>query len=407
MLSPQERDILDQQLEQWIKQGFVEPSRAWITCNPLFVPKSNGRMRTCIDYRPINAVIPSWDWPLPKIRDMRYHLLGTKWYARIDLKDAFHRIHVAPTHRALTAFHTHRGTYQFTRMPFGLSTAPATYQRFIEWVLFDILGKIIVYLDDILIMGQTRAQVIKRSEQVLQRLARSKVEVNREKSDLTPRQETVFVGMTIKQGRIGCALPVGTEPVPRTIQDWQSALGFANCFRDYLPSYAEKTAGLYPGTNQLPEEERLAKFKSLWSELSSAISLESYDDQKPGNLYLDASKRAVGAVLSQEGKVCAIFSKQLTKSQQNYSATDREHLALMLGLEAFRVMVQSNQKLVTRTDHSALLNRNEERMTARQLRWKVRVMEITSNLVHVAGKDNPADFWSRQGWEWGGDLFCG
>jgi hypothetical protein len=398
--------VLDVALDKWITQGYIEPSRAWVTCNPLFVAKRDGSMRTCVDYRPINRVIDLWEWPLPKIKDIRHRLGGTKWYVRLDLKEAFHRISIPTATRPLTAFHSHRGKFHFTRMPFGLSTAPATYQRFIEWVLHDVASYVVAYVDDILIMGATRLQVMTRAARVRKTLAAHLVDVNEEKST-GPCQEVRFVGLTIKQGTIGTALELPSRPLPHTKEQWYSALGYANCFRDYLPAYADKASGLYPGQNQLPEPERQAKWLNLWTELHQAISLTHYHDEHDGHLFLDASKYAVGAVLTQRGKVCAIYSKSLNKSQQNYSATDREHLALMLGLEAFRVFVQSNRKITTCTDHSALLNRNEDRMTARQLRWKTRVLEITANIVHVPGATNPADFWSRQGWTWGGDRFQG
>lgn len=404
LLSPNERAILGAQLAKWLDQGYIEKSRAWVTCNPLFVPKQDGSMRTCIDYRPINKVDTVWDWPLPKIREIRHRLAGSSWYSKIDLREAFHRISVDHASRPLTAFHTHLGNFQFTRMPFGLATAPPTYQRFIEWVLRPVLHLVIVYLDDILIYSGSRPENVKANKLVRKWLDRGNVEIREDKSH-GPQRQTKFVGLTVRAGTVGCALSLGEPITPRTIKQWQSVLGYANCFRDYLPAYADKTAGLYPGADQLPDLERQEKFRVLWKELAQAVSLEHYRDDQPGELFLDASKQAVGAVLTQSGKVCAIFSKALTRPQSNYSATDREHLALMLGLEAFRIFVQSNQKVVTRTDHSALLNRNESRMTARQLRWKLRVEEITTNIVHVPGVDNPADFWSRQGHEWGGDMF--
>lgn len=405
VFSARERAMLDQAINQWLKQGVIEATKAWVTCNPLFVEKKNGNMRTCIDLRPINRVLPEWEWPLPKIRDFRHRLALFSWFSRYDLKDAFFRIEVAPNSRPLLAFHSHRGNFQFKRMPFGVSSGPSQFQRFIEWVLRPCLAFVIVYIDDILIMASNRRQLRNRENRVRECLRQWRVEINKKKS-VSEVREVTFCGIVIRQGSIASALEQGSRPIPRTKQDWWSALGYANCFRDYLPSYADKAAGLYPGQNQLPEPERTQKWERLWDELRGQVSLAHYDDTKEGDLSLDASKHAVGAVLTQGGKVCAIFSKALTKPQQNYSATDREHLALLLGVEAFRVFLQSNKWLTVNTDHSALLNRAEDRMTGRQLRWKMRIAEITTRIKHIAGSTNPADFWSRQGWRWGGDQFC-
>ena len=380
--------------------GYVERSQAWVTCNPLFVEKKNGTICTCIDYRPINIVIDAWEWPLPRIRDIRHCLRGSRWYTRLDLKDAFHRIRIPAAYRPLTAFHTHRGVFQFTRMPFGLNTAPATYQRFLDWVLRHCDGRI-NYVDDILVYAHTPRQLARRVARVLAALREHDVEINQSKSVYTT-QELEFVGLRITRGNIGSALPVRPIDTPTTLKEWQSALGFANCFRDFIPNYAEIVADMYPGVRQVPMEARDARWRAIWASLHHAMTLSEFQDDQPSQLYLDASLYAVGAVLVQNGHVCGIFSKGLTDAQRKYSATDREHLALMLGVEAFRVFIQSTQKVTVNTDHTALLNRDESRMTTRQVRWKTRILAVTSNIIHVPGKDNPADYWSRWGWKSGG-----
>ena len=200
-LSPLERHQLDSALDLWIRQGYVEKSAAWVTCNPLFVEKKDGRIRTCIDYRPINAVTTTWEWALPRIKDIRHAVAGNHWYSRFDLKEAFHRIEVRPESRPLTAFHTHRGVYQFTRMPFGLCTAPATYQRFIDWVLHAARANTVNYQDDILVKAPTRSLCRTRTRQVERLLAKHQVEINEAKSERLV-QETVFVGLHLANGRV-------------------------------------------------------------------------------------------------------------------------------------------------------------------------------------------------------------
>jgi len=406
LFSPLERAALERQVADWLAKGIIEPSKAWIKCNPLFVEKKNGSLRTCIDYRPINVCIKDWEWPLPKIREIRHHLRGTRWYCRFDLKEAFHRVVIALQCRPLTAFHTHLGTFQFRRMPFGLSTAPATYQRFLDWVLHSAKEFLINYVDDILVFATSLRQLRSRRNKVLRLLRSWQIEVNYEKSEMEA-QSLVFVGLQISAGRIGASLPIIPFNTPTTVKEWQSALGFANCFRDFIPNFSDLTAGLYPGCRQDAEPIRQERWRELWGQLHHCLTLDQYDDAKDGDLFLDASQRAVGGVLVQSGKVCAIFSKGLSASQTRYSATDREHLALMLGVESFRVFIQSNRTLRVNTDHTALLNRDESHMTHRQLRWKTRILAVTSNLQHVPGIDNPADYWSRAGWDEGGDgFFC-
>ena len=394
---------MDEALERWTAKGYIEPSRAWVSCNPVFVEKKNGSIRTCIDYRPINAVTKPWDWPLPRIKDLRHHVLRSEWFSRIDLVEAFHRVSIPDDQRPWTAFHTHRGTYQFTRMPFGLSTAPATFQRFLQSVLGPVRHKVIHYVDDILIHDATLTGHDHTLREVERKLRQASIEINETKSERRKRSVT-FVGLNISKGKLGASLPVTDWPVPRTKPEWQSALGYANCFRDFVPGFSDLTAGLYPSANELPLGPRQQKWRHLWNAISAHLDLANYDDTKPGMLYLDASQYAVGGVLTQPGKgVCAVFSKALSGSQSRYSATDREHLALLIGLETFKLFLHSNSLLQTNTDHTALLNRQDDKLTNRQMRWKTRIHYITSNIHHVAGKDNPADYWSRQGWKGGGD----
>lgn len=397
-----ERATLKAQLDKWITNGVAEASRAWVACNPHFVGKKDGSVRTVIDYRPFNDVIEPWDWPLPKIRDIRHQLAGSSWYCRLDLKDAFHRVGVDPASRPLTAFWTPWGVYQFKRMPFGLSTAPATYQRFLDWILQPVKQLLVNYVDDILLYSATLPRLRALRRRVLRLLASSNVEVNWKKSVMESR-EVDFVGLSIRGGEIGAALPVRPFTTPHTKAEWQSALGFANCYRDYIPMYSSLTERLYPGSNQVDEATRQTRWGELWTQLHHAMTLSQFSYDQPSSLFLDASQYAVGGVLLQGGKVCGLFSKGLTGPQSRYSATDREHLALMLGVEAFRVFLQSNQQVTVNTDHTALLNRDEGALTHRQFRWKTRILAITTNIRYVPGRDNPADYWSRAGWKSGGD----
>lgn len=79
-------------LDDWKKKGMVEPfpSNNWVcACNPLFVEKKNVKIRTCIDYRPINQAMEDYAWPLPRLQDIRHWVQGYTWFSCLDLRDAF------------------------------------------------------------------------------------------------------------------------------------------------------------------------------------------------------------------------------------------------------------------------------------------------------------------------------
>ena len=123
-------------------------------------------------------------------------------------------------------------------MPFGLSTAPATFQRFLSWVLHVVTEGVIHYVDDILIGGRTLKDegLRQRELKVGARLETRAVPVDTEKSG-SEVQEVDFVGLRIRDDTIGSALPRGSKPRPTTKEEWWSALGFANCYRDFLPTW--------------------------------------------------------------------------------------------------------------------------------------------------------------------------
>jgi hypothetical protein len=400
ILSQLEKGHLDEALSRWASQGFIEASSALVACNPVFVEKRNGKIRTCINYIPINKAIEDFDWPLPRIQDFRHHLAGAKWFTRLDLTDAFHHIRVPREYRPATAFATHRGTMQFTRMPFGLKTAPSVFQRFMDITFHDHRDESIWYIDDILVYAKTKAELLTRVHKVLCTIRREGLEVNQDKSEYS-KQEIDYVGLHISAEGIRATSRVseiGSHRVPYTLKDRQSFLGFANYFRDFIPEFSRFAEPLYPDRRNIPRSDDYeADFNTFVRHCMSHVSLSHYHDEWEADLYTDASGYATGAVLVQRGKVCAVFSKKLTLAQSRYSATDREHLGLLLAVEHFRAFTQSNKCLRVSTDHKALLDRHDDLLTPRQARWKHRIMTWAGRVAYVKGDNNPADYWSRFG----------
>jgi Reverse transcriptase (RNA-dependent DNA polymerase) len=257
-LSSLERGHLELAITRWLSQGYIEPSHAFVTCNPVFVAKKDGTIRTCIDYTPINRVIGDNDWPLPLIKDFRHRIVGATMFSRIDLKEAFHRIHVECRARPLTAFHSHRGKFQFTRMPFGLKTAPSVFQKFMDWTLRKHGAYALWFIDDVLVFSADDSHTSKL-QAVRTTLANAGVTINEDKSAYHKRELT-YVGLSVSAKGIGCALDatrLAEWPMPRTRTEKQSFLGFANCFRDYVPRYATHSAGMYPKKDELALENEI------------------------------------------------------------------------------------------------------------------------------------------------------
>jgi hypothetical protein len=122
----------------------------------LFAKKKGGALRMCIDYRLLNSQSIIDSFPLPRIDELLQRLDGACVFSKIDLRDGYHQIPMADKDRAKTAFSCRYGTYEFLVMPFGLSSAPGTFQRLMNQVFFDLLDKgVVCYLDDLLLYSRS------------------------------------------------------------------------------------------------------------------------------------------------------------------------------------------------------------------------------------------------------------
>ena len=179
VLSPIQEQQAAEQVTQWLTIHVIEPIPTPPLLNNLvLVGKKDGRIRVCVDCTPANTVTSGFDWPLPRLQDLRYRVQGYSWYSRLDLKDAFFRIGVAIDFRHLTAFMVRGQAYQFRRMPFGLKTAPAVFQRFMDWGLSSFSEWAFWYIDDILISAETLPQLKARERLVRSKLQQMKCVIN-------------------------------------------------------------------------------------------------------------------------------------------------------------------------------------------------------------------------------------
>lgn len=403
VLSPiQEQQVADQ-ADQWLGKNVIEP----ITTPPLLnnlvlVSKKDGRIRVCIDCTPANRVTQSFDWPLPRLQDVRYRIQGQTWFSRIDLKDAFFRIGVPAEYRALTAFWNRGQAYQFKRMPFGLKTAPAVFQRFMDWGLSRFAEWALWYIDDILIGATSVHQLRLREQLVRKQLQQMKCEINEEKSE-SNKTELLFAGLWVSGKGVGPNLhqvKLVTEiPTPTTKAEAQSALGLVSYLRDFIPLVGHFTALLYPDKQGLRLDKIAyeASWRLLIGHLVSAISTtHHWKEGVDADLYTDASQYALGVVLIQERRLVAVASRKLSPAETRYSATDREHLGLVYAAEKFRLFLhQSDATTRVWSDHAALVTRKPDKLTPRQARWDTLVKHWMPRITHVKGKCNPADFVSR------------
>ncbi|GBG62856.1 hypothetical protein CBR_g34227 [Chara braunii] len=188
-MSPRELEELRKQLDELLEKGWIRPSSPPFGAPVLFVPKKEGQLRICIDYRGLNAITMKNVEPLPRIDDLLDRVQGYKYFSKIDLKSDYHQIEVHPDDQYKTAFRTRYGHYEFIVMPFGLTNAPATFQRCMNDLFRPWLDKfVVVYLDDILVFSRTLQEHQGHLRQLLEKLREANFKINAKKCEWAKTQ---------------------------------------------------------------------------------------------------------------------------------------------------------------------------------------------------------------------------
>lgn len=410
-MSPLDQHLLHLQVQEWLHRQVIEPIRTQeLNNNIVLAAKKNGTWRVCDDCTPVNAVTKDYDWPLPRLQDVRYRVRGSRYFTRLDLKDAFFRIRVPAPYRRYTAFTSRGQQYQFTRMPFGLKTAPAIFQQFMDTKLSPLSRDALWYIDDILLHAESIAELRRRTKRMTTRLRQIGCTVNDEKSEYE-KTGILFAGIFLFSTGLGPnreqLARLSHLPPPTNKKEMQSALGLVSYLRDFIPLVAHFTSHLYPTQTQAPltaEHYALEWGKLIRHLRSAATTLRHWQENEDADLFTDASKTGLGVIVIQHGRIVAVSSRKLTPAETRYSATDREHLGLYHAARRFRVFLHRPTG-VTRvhSDHAALIGRNQAEMTPRQTRWLNIVNQWIPNVTHVPGPKNPADYISR----WGLEIFGG
>jgi hypothetical protein len=155
-LSEKELETLRFYLETQLKRGWIRPSTVPAETPVFFVPKKDGTLRLCVDFRGLNQITKKTCYPLLLISESIDRLAGTTYFMKLDIRKAYHRLRIASGNEWKTAFRTRYGHYEYTVVPFGLVNAPAAFQGHINTVLrkfFDLFC--IAYLDDIVIYSNS------------------------------------------------------------------------------------------------------------------------------------------------------------------------------------------------------------------------------------------------------------
>ena len=416
-LSNSELAALRTYLEEALAKGWIRHSTSPAGAPILFVPKKDGGLRLCVDYRALNKVTVKNRHPLPLISETLDRLSGAEVFSKLDLKDAYHRIRIREGDEWKTAFRTRYGHFEYLVMPFGLTNAPATFQAYINRALRGLLDDFcVVYLDDILIFSQTREEHLRHIREVLARLRRASLFVNPKKCCFFTT-EVEFLGFIISTAGVTMdssrVATIQEWPTPQTYRDVQVFLGFVNYFRRFIHHYSQlsgplagllkgSTAGVKTGTLRWDNGAERA-FTLLKEAFTQVPILRHFDPQGKIRIETDASDFAVAGILSQQDNnghwyPVAFWSRKMIDAERNYETHDQELLAIVMAFKQWRHYCEGSAfPIEVLTDHNnlkAFMNMKE--LNGRQARWAMKLSMYDFEISHRSGKTNPADAPSRR-----------
>jgi hypothetical protein len=232
------------------EQGVLEPVEFADWAAPIVpVLKSDKQsVRICGDFKfTINPVAKLDRYPLPRTGDMLANLSGGTSFSKLDLSQAYQQIALDQETQKLVVINTHKGLFRYTRLPFGVSSAPGIFQRIMESLLQDIPG-IAVFLDDILLSGKTEAEHLVTLQEVLSRLSKAGLRLQKSKCKFMV-SEVQYVGYRINASGLH-PLPEKVEaiqaaPTPTDVTQLKSYLGLLGYYGKFLPNLSTMLAPLY------------------------------------------------------------------------------------------------------------------------------------------------------------------
>lgn len=400
-VSPLKQKIIDDHLDQMLKDGVVEPSKSPWSSPVCLVSKKDGSYRFCVDYRQLNAVTKKDAYPIPYISSILDRLRDAKYLSSLDIKSAFFQIPLSEDSKEYTAFTVPgRGLFQFKRLAFGLTNSPATFQRAIDTILGPELEPFVFkYIDDIIIVSKDFESHLMVLSLVFDRLVSAGLVVSREKCKFCMPQ-LKYLGYVVDSygirpdtEKVEAILNI---PPPKNTTEVRRFIGTASWYRRFVPNFSSILSPLSNLTKKNVTwnwtDECEASFQHLKECLSTAPVLNCPDFTRQFIVQTDASAYGIGAVLSQEFEdgehVIAYLSRSLTRQERNYSTTERECLAVIWAVEKLRYYLEGTFFRVITDHHSLLWLNNLRDPQGRLARWSLRLMAFTFELVHRKGKDN-------------------
>lgn len=407
-----QKEEIHKQVDEMLRQGIIEEAQSEWSSPLLIVPKKpdqngNKKYRVVIDYRLLNKQLVDIKFPLGNISEILDSLAGAIYFTHLDLSQGYYQLELHPDSRPCTAFTTDRGQYQMKRLAMGMKISPSAFSRLMTIAMAGLnYISCFIYLDDLIIFGNSLQNHNQNLMKVLQRLRKVNLKLNPSKCEFL-KKSILYLGHYISSEGIAPD-PQKTSvlknyPVPTNSDEVKRFTSFANYYRKFVKNFAEIAQPLNSlskrGKVFLWTEECQNSFETLKNSLINPPILQYPDFSKNNEFILrtDASGYSLGAVLSNsDDRPVAYASRVLNKAETNYCTIEKELLALVWATKHFRPYLYC-RKFKILTDHRPLVYLfNMTNPSSRLTKFRLALEEYDFVVEYVRGVENvTADALSR------------
>ncbi len=362
------RDMVETELEKLVSEGTLEPVEHsdWATPIVAVLKPDKQRVRICGDFKQtVNPVAKLDKYPIPRVEDLFAKLAGGKVFTKLDLSQAYLQLPLDEESKELVVVNTQKGLFRYTRLPYGVSSEPGIFQRYME-NFYRKSPMLLCISMIILITGKDEVDHLNSLSQVLTKLEQAGLRAQESKCKFLAKT-VLFLGHVIDEHGLR---PVQKKvkalqeaPVPKNVSELKSYLGLLTYYSKFLPNMADGLAPLYAllgkGVKWTWSGKENQAFENSKTLLTTDTLLVHFNPDLPVLLMCDASSYGIGAVLAHRmpdgsERPIGYVSRSLSKAERNYAQIEREALALVFGVKKFHSYIFGHCfELVT--DHKPLL----------------------------------------------------
>ena len=408
-LSFSSEKIIREEVQSMLAMDIIEKSDSPYSSPIVLVKKKDGKVRFCIDYRQINLQTLPICVPIPDVDLLFAKLSKAKYFTKFDLCKGYWQIPIAEEYRHITAFQAAGNLWQFKTMPFGLKTAPATFNRMMSKLLGHRLD-VVFFFDDTTTFHELFSDHVQAIRDTLSIFREANIKVKPSKTEIG-FTEIQLLGHKVGNGQLKPSddntnkiLNIQKPDTKRKIKSLMGLISYYGKFLPHLATLMKPISDLLGKTSSgrvVWARECDEALLSVKSALSTHPALKLPDLTSPFVLQVDASGTGLGGVLLQyEGNIlrpCMFISKKLTETERRYSVTEREALAIYWSVQRLARYLLG-QHFIIQSDHRPLQTIIQGRpQNARLYRWAMSLSQYDFSIEYIEGSKNIlADFLSRQ-----------